>query len=74
MRKCVLGLHDVCNQCGECDKRCQLDIRKVCDNCFSCLDPAEDFARIEIDAIYENIESDLDHENETDITLDLPEA
>lgn len=74
MKKCVLGLRDVCNHCGECDNRCQLDIEKVCDNCFKCLEPTQDFARIDIDAIYENVETDLDHEDEDAFTPDPPEA
>ena len=64
MKKCVLGLHDACVHCGECDKRCELNRDKVCDNCFRCLEPKEDYAKIEIDAIYTNIEMDVDHEGE----------
>lgn len=65
MKTCVLGLHDACIGCGTCDDRCERDVNKVCDNCFACLEPAENFARIEIDAVYTYVETDIDQEGES---------
>ena len=38
MKKCILGLKAVCDDCGACEEdRCELDPNKLCDNCFKCL-------------------------------------
>ena len=38
------------------DDRCDLNPDKVCDNCFRCLEPpaGQDYAKIEIEAVYTN--------------------
>ena len=42
MKKCILGLKAVCDECGACyEDRCELDPNKLCDNCFKCLEITE---------------------------------
>jgi len=53
MKRCVLHVDKVCNDCGECDDRCELDPQKICDNCFRCLDAmTEGYAKIPISGVY----------------------
>ena len=40
MKKCILGLHETCINCGECDNR------------FKCLETDKDYIDIPIDEIY----------------------
>lgn len=51
MKKCVLGLREVCNDCGACDNRCELNPNKICDNCFKCLETTQDYAEIPIGSV-----------------------
>jgi hypothetical protein len=49
MKKCILGLKDVCDDCGACEEdRCDLDPNKLCDNCFKCLEITEAYREIPI--------------------------
>ena len=53
MKRCVLHVDKVCNDCGECDDRCELNPQKICDNCFRCLDAmTEGYANIPISRVY----------------------
>lgn len=52
MKKCILNLKTVCDDCGECDDRCQFDPNKTCDNCFKCLEFNREYAEIHIDGIF----------------------
>ena len=53
MKRCVLHVEKVCNDCGECDDRCELDPNKICDNCFRCLDEdTRAFAQIPISGVF----------------------
>ena len=62
MKKCILGLHETCINCGECDNRCELDPSKICDNCFKCLETDKNYIDIPIDEIYMD-----EHEAEADM-------
>ena len=49
MKKCILGLKAVCDECGACyEDRCDLDPNKICDNCFKCLEITEAYREIPI--------------------------
>ena len=49
MKKCILGLKAVCDECGACyEERCELDPNKLCDNCFKCLEITESYREIPI--------------------------
>ncbi len=49
MKKCILGLKAICDDCGACyDDRCELDPTKLCDNCFKCLEITEAYREIPI--------------------------
>ena len=49
MKKCILGLKAVCDDCGACeDDRCELDPNKLCDNCYKCLEITESYREIPI--------------------------
>ena len=49
MKKCILGLKTVCDECGACyEDRCDLDPNKLCDNCFKCLEITEAYQEIPI--------------------------
>ena len=53
MKRCVLHVDKVCNDCGECDDRCELNPQKICDNCFRCLDAmTAGYANIPISGVY----------------------
>jgi len=53
MKRCVLRMERVCNDCGECDDRCELDPQKICDNCFRCLEEdTRAFARISVSGVF----------------------
>jgi len=43
MKKCILGLKAVCDDCGACE-----DPNKLCDNCFKCLEVTESYREIPI--------------------------
>ena len=49
MKRCILGLKAVCDDCGACEEdRCELDPNKLCDNCFKCLEITEAYREIPI--------------------------
>ncbi len=49
MKKCILGLKAVCDDCGACkEDLCELDPNKLCDNCFKCLEITEAYREIPI--------------------------
>ena len=49
MKKCILGLKAVCDDCGACEEDlCELDPNKLCDNCFKCLEITEAYREIPI--------------------------
>ena len=49
MKKCILGLKALCDDCGACEEdRCELDPNKLCDNCFKCLEITEAYREIPI--------------------------
>ena len=49
MKKCILGLKAVCDECGACyEDRCELDPNKLCDNCFKCLEITAAYREIPI--------------------------
>lgn len=49
MKKCILGLKAICDDCGACyEDRCELDSNKLCDNCFKCLEITEAYREIPI--------------------------
>ena len=49
MKKCVLENKE-CINCGECDI-CDLDRNKICDNCGKCIETEGEYAKIIIDEI-----------------------
>ena len=79
MKKCILGLKAVCDDCGACyEDRCELDPNKLCDNCFKCLEITEAYREIPIGRVLMDGAGDglcvLDPneglEPEMDLTLD----
>ena len=73
MKRCVLHVDKVCNECGECDDRCELDPQKICDNCFRCLDAmTEGYANIPISGVY--LDDDFSPEPEDLLTDDSEEG
>ena len=55
MKKCILGLKAVCDDCGACEEdRCELDPNKLCDNCFKCLEITEGYREIAIGRVLIN--------------------
>ena len=79
MKKCILGLKAVCDDCGACeDDRCELDPEKICDNCFKCLDITEPYREIPIGRILMDggdgalyvLDPDEEMEPEMDLTED----
>ena len=49
MKKCILGLKAVCDDCGACEEDlCELDPNKLCDNCFKCMEITEAYREIPI--------------------------
>ena len=79
MKKCILGLKAVCDECGACyEERCELDPNKLCDNCFKCLEITESYREIPIgrvlmdgagDGLYV-LDPDEGLEPEMDLNLD----
>ena len=79
MKKCILGLKAVCDECGACyEDRCELDPNKMCDNCFKCLEITEAYREIPIgrvlmdgagDGLY-FLDPDEGMEPEMDLTVD----
>ena len=78
MKKCILGLKALCDDCGACEEdRCELDPNKICDNCFKCLEITEAYREIPIGRILMDGDAEgalyvLDEEMgpEMDITVD----
>ena len=83
MKKCILGLKEVCDNCGACEEdRCELDPNKVCDNCFKCLEITEPYREISIgrvimdgagDGLYV-LDPDEGMEPEMDLTQDQEDS
>lgn len=72
MRRCVLHVDQVCNDCGECDDRCELDPQKICDNCFRCLEEdSRAFADIPISGVF--FDDDFSREREEAVPVDFDE-
>lgn len=56
------------------DDRCELDPKKICDNCFRCLEPApgQDYAKIEIAAVYTGEDYLIEYEAEEHVVAVSP--
>ena len=49
MKKCILGLKAVCDDCGACEQALrELYPNKLCDHCFKCLEIIEAYREIPI--------------------------
>ena len=78
MKKCILGLKAVCDECGACyEDRCELDPNKLCDNCFKCLEITEAYREIPIGRVLMDGEGDglyvLDPNEGMEPEMDLTE-
>ena len=76
MKKCILGLKAICDDCGACEEdRCELDPNKLCDNCFKCLEITEAYREIPIGRVLMGGEGDalcvLDPNDEMGPEMDL---
>ncbi len=73
MKRCVLHVGKVCNDCGECDDRCELDPQKICDNCFRCLETdAHPYLEIPISGVF--LEDDFSPEGKPASDIDFDDA
>ena len=79
MKKCILGLKAVCDDCGACaEDRCELDPNKLCDNCFKCLEITEAYREIPIGRVLMDgaggslcvLDPNEEMEPEMDLTVD----
>ena len=78
MKRCILGLKAVCDDCGACaEDRCELDPNKLCDNCFKCLEITEAYREIPIGRVLMDGEGGtlcfLDPNEEMEPEMDLTE-
>ena len=78
MKKCILGLKAVCDDCGACEEDlCELDPNKLCDNCFKCLEITEAYRKIPIGRVLMDGEGDglyvLDPNEGMEPEMDLTE-
>lgn len=56
-KKCVLDQRKNCTDCGECNF-CDLNPFKICDNCGKCIEEKDDYKKILIDKINDDIVSE----------------
>jgi hypothetical protein len=73
MKRCVLHVEKICNDCNECADRCDLDPQKICDNCFRCLEQdTRAFADIPISGVF--FEEDFSGEREGRYSVDFEDG